>query len=352
MEQLSGSGGPDGGDGRRPVMLSVIVPCYNEIEVIGETHRRLSRCLDAITADWEIVYVDDGSRDGTVEALTDLARTEPRLLVVRLARNFGHQIAVSAGFDHVRGAAVVIIDADLQDPPEVIAGMVELWEQGADVVLGRRESREGESWFKLKTASYFYRILNRISDVAIPLDVGDFRLIDRAVLDVLRAMPERHRLLRAMTSWVGFRQVEMPYHRAARFAGTTKYPLKKMLRLSLDGLLSFSTVPLKMIGALGFALATLAVLGIVYALVLRLFTSNWVPGFTLLFVAMLLIGGLQFISLSVIGAYIGRVYSEAKQRPLYVVAERIPGGSPPTPRRRGRQAVPVVPAATGGGVRS
>ncbi len=338
--------------GSRPagsVMLSVIVPCYNEIEVIGETHRRLSRCLDEITPDWEIVYVDDGSRDGTVEALAELARDEPRLLVVRLARNFGHQIAVSAGLNHVRGAAAVIIDADLQDPPEVIAGMVALWEQGADVVLGKRRSRDGESWFKVKTASYFYRFLDAISDVPIPLDVGDFRLIDRAVVDVLRTMPERHRLLRAMTSWVGFRQVEMPYDRAARFAGTTKYPLKKMLRLSLDGILSFSTVPLKMIGVLGLSLAGLALLGILYALVLRLFTSNWVPGFTLLFVAMLLIGGLQFISLSVIGAYIGRIYSEAKQRPLYVVAECIPGGRGARPRRRGRLAAadPADPNTAG-----
>ena len=323
------------------VMISVIVPCYNEIEVIGETHRRLSQCLEGITSDWEIVYVDDGSRDGTVAALTALSLDEPRVLVVRLARNFGHQIAVSAGLDQVRGAAVVIIDADLQDPPEVIAGMVALWEQGADVVLGRRRSREGESWFKVKTAAAFYRFLDAISDVPIPLDVGDFRLIDRAVVDVLCSMPERHRLLRAMTSWVGFRQVEMPYDRAARFAGTTKYPLRKMLRLSLDGILSFSTVPLKMIGALGLGLAGVALLGICYALVLRLFTDNWVPGFTLLFVAMLLIGGLQFISLSIIGAYIGRIYSEAKRRPLYVVAERIPGGRGALPRLRGRLAAVV-----------
>ena len=319
-------------------MLSIIVPCYNEIEVIGETHRRLGQCLEGITPHWEIVYVDDGSRDGTVEALTKLARDEPRMLVVRLARNFGHQLAVSAGLDRVQGAAVIIIDADLQDPPEVIADMIALWEQGADVVLGKRRSRDGDSWFKRKTAASFYRFLDAISDVPIPLDVGDFRLLDRAVVDVLRTMPERHRLLRAMTSWVGFRQVELPYDRAARFAGTTKYPLKKMLRLSLDGILSFSTVPLQMIGFLGLTLASFAVLGILYALILRLFTSDWVPGFTLLFVAMLLIGGLQFISLSVIGAYIGRIYSEAKQRPLYVVAECISGGRDVSPRLRGRLA--------------
>jgi glycosyltransferase involved in cell wall biosynthesis len=230
---------------------------------------------------------------------------------------------VTAGLDHAAGAAVVVIDADLQDPPELIPEMIALWRAGNQVVYGQRTDREGESRFKLATAKVFYRLLNAISAVPIPKDAGDFRLMDRAVVEAVRAMPERDRFLRGMVSWAGFRQAALPYRRAARVAGETKYPLFKMVRLAADGMLSFSIAPLRLAVWLGLATCLLAVVGIVYALVLRLFTSNWVEGWTLAFVAMLFIGGVQLMVLGIIGEYIGRIYGETKQRPLYFVAERL-----------------------------
>ncbi len=304
-------------------MLSVIVPCFNESEVIRHTHERLSAALEAITPDYEIIYVDDGSRDNTAELLRDIQNGAARARVIRLSRNFGHQIAVSAGLEYARGQAVVLIDADLQDPPEVIAAMVAKWREGFHVVYGQRTERTGETKFKLWTAQAFYRLINRLSEVPIPLDTGDFRLMDRRVVDALLRMRERHRLLRAMTSWVGYNQTAVPYSRAERFAGTSKYPLRKMLALALDGIVSFSAVPLKIVTSVGLAFSALSVLGIVYALAQRLWTDNWVPGWTILFIAVMLIGGLQFIFLGVIGEYIGRIYSEAKDRPLFLVMEEL-----------------------------
>ncbi len=298
--------------------VSVIVPCYNEQESILECHSRLTQVLEGLATWYEIVYVDDGSKDSTPAILQHLYEADSNITVVELSRNFGHQTAVTAGLEIAKGQVVVVIDADLQDPPEVIPAMIAKWREGFEVVYGVRESRAGESGFKLWTAKLFYRVINRLSDVEIPLDTGDFRLLDRKAVDAMNRLPERHRLLRGMCSWIGFRQYGLEYARAPRFAGTTKYPLRKMLHLAVDGISSFSTVPLRLLAYIGVVSAIFSFLGIFYALVLRLFTHIWVPGWTLLFIGMLLIGGLQMISLGIVGEYVGRIYTEAKRRPLYL----------------------------------
>lgn len=305
-------------------LLSVVIPCYNEEAVIAETVKRLRTFADAVQGlAVELVFVDDGSRDRTRALLRGWAAEDPRIRVVGFARNFGHQIAVTAGIDAARGDAVVLIDADLQDPPEVVHEMVAKWREGFDVVYGVRTEREGESAFKLATARGFYRVLNRLSDVPIPLDTGDFRLMSRPVVETLKAMPERDRFVRGMVAWVGFKQTALPYRRAKRFAGETKYPLRKMVRFATDGILSFSTKPLQLSISLGLAAATLALAGIVYALVLRVFTNIWVEGWTALMIAVLFIGGVQLMCVGILGEYIGRIYNEVKRRPLYVVQEQI-----------------------------
>ena len=324
-----------------PPILSVIVPCFNEEEVIEHTNERLARALGEITPDFEIIYVDDGSKDRTAELLHSIQAGSPKVRVIRLSRNFGHQIAVTAGVEYARGEAVVLIDADLQDPPEVIADMVVKWREGYHVVYGQRVDRPGETKFKLWTAKMFYRFINRLSEVPIPLDTGDFRLMDRSVVDALGRMREKHRLLRAMTSWVGFRQVAVPYSRAERFAGTSKYPLRKMLVLAIDGIVSFSAVPLKIVTTVGLAFSALSVIGILYAIIQRLFTDIWVPGWTLIFITVLLIGGLQFIFLGVMGEYIGRIYSEAKNRPLFLVMEELGFEQGQAPRIQPGAALPL-----------
>lgn len=302
-------------------MISVVVPCYNEEEVLPETNRRLVETLSTLGLAFEILYVDDGSADATAQILYSLRAQDDRIRVLQFSRNFGHQTAVSAGIDHARGDAVVLIDADLQDPPEVIQQMVSLWREGYHVVYGHRQERAGESAFKLQTAKLFYRLLNLISDVPIPLDTGDFRLMDRKVVAALSRMPERDRFLRGMVSWVGYRQTAVQYRRAARFAGTSKYPLWKMFRFAVDGLISFSLVPLRFASILGMSASALALLGIVYALIARLFTSYWVTGWTLLFIGVLFMGGIQMITLGILGEYVGRIYREGKRRPLYLTME-------------------------------
>lgn len=303
-------------------LLSVVIPCYNEEEVIGDTVKRLKIfCSELVDLDAELIFVDDGSRDRTHELLKTYASTDSRIKLIRFARNFGHQIAVTAGIDAASGDAIVLIDADLQDPPEVVHEMVAKWREGYDVVYGTRTERPGESAFKLATARGFYRLLNRLSDVPIPLDTGDFRLISRNIVYSLRAMPERDRFVRGMVSWVGFKQTSIPYKRAQRYAGESKYPLSKMLRFAVDGILSFSTKPLQMSVALGMLCALVALAGILYALVIRLFTRNWVEGWTTVVIAVLFIGGVQLICVGILGEYIGRIYSEVKNRPLYVVQE-------------------------------
>ncbi|MFD3299096.1 glycosyltransferase family 2 protein [Aquipseudomonas alcaligenes] len=305
-------------------LLSVVVPCFNEQEVIDETIKRLGTfCEQVGDLDVELIFVDDGSRDKTRELLRVHAQRNPRIRVVGFARNFGHQIAVTAGIDAAHGDAVVLIDADLQDPPEVIHEMIGKWREGYDVVYGTRTERPGESLFKRATATAFYRLLNKLSDVAIPFDTGDFRLMSRAVVDTLRAMPERDRFIRGMVSWVGFRQVALPYKRASRFAGESKYPLRKMLRFAIDGILSFSTKPLQIAIGFGMLSALLALAGIFYALFLRVFTSIWIEGWTAIMIAVLFLGGGQLICLGILGEYVGRIYNEIKRRPMYVVQEYI-----------------------------
>ncbi len=301
-------------------MLSVVVPCYNEEEVLAACHARLTAVLQEAGEDYEIIYVNDGSADRTGLVLADLHASDGHVAVVNFARNFGHQPAVTAGLAASRGELAVILDADLQDPPEVLPRMLALCRAGYDVVYGVRSSRDAESRFKLWTAKVFYRVLSRFSDVRIPLDAGDFRMISRRVVDALLAMPERHRLLRAMCSWVGFRQIGIEYHREKRFAGVTKYPFWKMVNLAFDGIFSFSTAPLRMLTYLGLGAATLSFLGVLWALFVRLLTSQWVQGWATLFIGMLFLSGLQLISLGVMGEYLGRIYDEVKQRPLYVIS--------------------------------
>ena len=326
-------------------MLSVVVPCYNEEAVIALTHARLGSFLSRELGDgrdgdgWEIVYVNDGSRDATIEILRDIQRRDPRVRVVDLARNFGHQVAVSAGLEHARGDAVVIIDADLQDPPEAIGDMLARWREGYHVAYGVRVDREGESAFKRWTARVFYRLMARLSDTPIALDTGDFRLMDRRVVDALLRMPERDRFIRGMVGWVGFRQVAVPYRRAPRAAGESKYPLARMMRFALDGITSFSTTPLRLATWTGFGSAALALVLALWALGVRLLTDAWVPGWAAIFIAILFMGGVQLLCIGIIGEYVGRIYSEVKRRPLYVVADRLgfPGGAEgEEPERGGR----------------
>ena len=308
----------------------MVVPCLNEEDAIAECHRRLSEVLRGLDLWYEVIYVDDGSRDLTPAKLAALHASDPNVAVIELSRNFGHQPAVTAGLEAARGEVVVIMDADLQDPPEVIARMLEKWAEGYEVVYGVRASRQGESGLKLWSAKVFYRLINKLSDVEIPVDSGDFRLLDRKAVEAMKSMPERHRLLRGMCSWIGFRQCGVSYARAPRVAGATKYPIRKMVKLALDGIASFSTFPLRVLALIGVASAVLALLGIVYALVVRLFTHSWVAGWTISFIGLLFLGGLQMISIGIVGEYVGRIYTEAKHRPLYIARSVLyrRGGAP------------------------
>ncbi len=301
------------------VTFSVVVPVYNEIGSLPELYRRVREVMQGLGEPWELVLVDDGSSDGSTEAILQLAEEDARVRPVIFARNFGHQIAITAGMDYARGQAVVVMDADLQDPPEVIPDMVARWREGYEVVYGVRTEREGESWFKKATAALFYRLIYRITDVRIPLDTGDFRLLDRQVVDVLRQMRERHRFPRGMAAWVGFRQIGVPYRRAARFTGETKYPFRKMLRLALNAVTGFSYFPLQIATYLGFLSAGLSILAIPVVMLLRLAGSQAFFGQASTLIAVLFLGGVQLISLGILGEYVGRIYDEAKGRPLYVV---------------------------------
>jgi dolichol-phosphate mannosyltransferase len=315
-----------GSTGYKP-LVSVVVPCFNEAEGIEACYTRLSGVLGRLGEPYEIVFVDDGSTDGTGDLLLELEAGDSHVVVLRLSRNFGHQAAVSAGLEAVTGDATVIIDADLQDPPELIPEMLGLWRQGYQVVYGIRQTRAGETRFKLLTARLFYVVINRLSDVPIPLDTGDFRLLDHTAVEALCRMPERHRLLRGMASWIGFRQIGLPYQREERFAGETKYPLKKMLTLAIDGIVSFSTLPLRFVTAVGFLSAAIAFFGILYSLGVRLFTHEWVRGWAISFIGMLFMSGVQLLSLGILGEYVARIYTESKQRPLFLLHGR--------PRSRG-----------------
>ena len=278
---------------------------------------------------FEIIYVDDGSSDSTPDILRELQLYDSRLRIVRFSRNFGHQIAITAGVEHAAGDAVVVIDGDLQDPPEVILEFVDKWQEGYDVVYGVRTEREGESAFKLWTAKYFYRFISKLSDTEIPLDTGDFRLMDRRVVDTLLEMPERDRFVRGMVSWIGYSQIAVPYRRAPRVAGSTKFSLFKMVRFATDGIVSFSIVPLRLATWVGFVASGIAILGIVVAVLERLFGAvGLVKGWASLVIAVLFLGGVQLICMGIIGEYVGRIYGESKRRPLYVVRDRMGFGEP------------------------
>ncbi len=307
----------------KDVVFSVAVPVFNEVENLPTLYERVCQVMDGLGEPWELVLVDDGSTDGSTEKILALAEQDPRVRPVIFARNFGHQIAITAGLDFSRGKAVMIMDADLQDPPEVIPDLIAQWREGFEVVYAVRAEREGETWFKKTTAALFYRIIYRITDVEIPLDTGDFRLLDRQVVDVLCQMRERKRFPRGMAAWVGFRQIGVPYKRAARMAGETKYPFRKMLRLALDAVTGFSYVPLQLATYFGFVCAGVSALAIPLVIILRLVGNQAFFGQASTLIAVLFLGGVQLISLGILGEYIGRLYDEAKKRPLYIVRKDV-----------------------------
>ena len=302
-------------------IYSIIAPVFNEEESLPVLYDRIVETMVKTGSPWELVLVDDGSRDKSTGIIREMAKKDARIRPVIFARNFGHQIAVTAGLDYCRGDAAIIIDADLQDPPEVILQMIDLWKEGNEVVYAIRAEREGESWFKKATASLFYRIIYRITDVKIPLDSGDFRLLDRKVIDVMNQMREKHRFLRGMSSWIGFKQVGLPYRRAARFAGVTKYPFSKMMKLALNAITSFSYFPRQMATFFGFFAAGVSILAIPVVAIGRLAGSQAFFGQATTLIAVLFLGGVQLISLGILDEYIGRIYDEVKGRPLYIVRE-------------------------------
>jgi dolichol-phosphate mannosyltransferase len=314
------------------VTLSVVVPVFNEAAGLDALHQRLTSTLRPTGVPYEIVLVDDGSRDGSWERMADLAERDPHLVLVRLSRNFGHQIAITAGLDHASGEAVVVMDADLQDPPEVVPRMLERWRAGYDVIYGRREKRLGEGLFKRATAAVFYRLVRRLTAVDIPADTGDFRLMSRRAVEALRSLQERNRFVRGMVAWVGFRQTAVDYVREARHAGETKYPLGKMVRFAADAIFSFSHVPLRLATGLGLTASTVAFGYAVYAILARVLGWPTVQGWASLMVAIIFLGGVQLVSLGIIGEYIGRVYDEVKARPLYLTQAVVRGdGAAPRP---------------------
>ncbi|HVH79634.1 MAG TPA: glycosyltransferase family 2 protein [Stellaceae bacterium] len=311
---------------RHGVRLSVVVPCYNEAANLAELYRRLAAvCREVADDRHEIVMVDDGSRDGTWTVMRDLADRDPRMVAVKLSRNFGHEIALSAGLGMARGERILIIDADLQDPPELLGPMMAKMDAGADVVYGQRLSRAGEPQFKKITAALFYRVLDRLVDFQVPRDTGDFRLMSRRALDVLNAMPEQHRFVRGMVSWIGLRQEALPYERAPRFAGATNYPVTKLIRLALDAVTGFSTQPLRLASYLGIAVAASGALLLMYALIGWL-SGVAVEGWTSLMVVLVTLTSAQLLVLGIMGEYIGRIYLEAKRRPLFVIDEIVSVG--------------------------
>ena len=300
--------------------ISVVVPIYNEEESLRECNNRLLNVLDNIQSDYEIIYVNDGSKDTSLTILKELAKNNKKIKVLSFSRNFGHQAAVSAGIEHSKGDCVVLIDGDLQDPPELISDMISKWNEGFDVVYGKRSKRNGETWFKKISAKMFYRTINQVSDIDIPKDTGDFRLMDRRVVDAFLKMPEKKRFIRGMVSWVGFNQVAIEYERDKRYAGITKYPIKKMINFAKDGIVSFSKKPLKFITQAGLCFISLSII--------MLMTMSIVIGFKgyewlLIINSIMFFSGIQMFSLGIIGEYIGRIYDEAKDRPLYIVKDSI-----------------------------
>jgi dolichol-phosphate mannosyltransferase len=307
-------------------LVSIVAPVYCEEQVLGEFYGRCKQALQALggAIRHEVIFVNDGSTDGSLAVLLDIARRDPAVRVIELSRNFGHQVAITAGIDHAAGDAVIVLDADLQDPPEVIGEMVGLWREGNQVVYGVRRARRGESAFKRLTAGAFYRILARLSDVRVPLDSGDFRLMDRAVIDVLKELREESRYIRGLVSWVGFRQCPLPYDRDPRFAGKTKFGLSRMFIFAFDGISSFSDKPLRIASHLGMLVTVGALLGMVWVIAGKLIDpTTSIAGWASVMVAVLFLGGVQLLSIGLLGEYVGRIFRQAKARPLYVVARRV-----------------------------
>lgn len=305
--------------------ISMVIPMYYEEKVVNECYKRVTEVLSSIKGyEHEIIFINDGSKDKTLELLEKIAASDKQVKVISFSRNFGHQAAVTAGLKQVTGDAIVIIDADLQDPPELIPEMLKLWEEGNEVIYGKRKTRDGESAFKLFTAKMFYKTLNALSDVEIPKDTGDFRLVDRKVVDTINSLPEHNKFLRGLFSWVGYKQYPFEYERKERFAGETKYPLKKMLKLASDGIISFSTKPLKFVGTLGIISIIISLVILIYALISYIFELNQLSaGWTSLMVAITFFAGVQLLSLWIISEYIGRIYDETKGRPQYIIDKKI-----------------------------
>ena len=305
---------------RLPKSISVAVPCYNEEEVISETYKRLKAILDKINIPYEIIFVDDGSKDSTWSLISSFSKNDKTVKAVKLARNHGHQFALTCALDQSKGEVVLIIDADLQDPPELLDEMIKKWQEGYYVIYGQRIARDGESLSKKFFAFAFYRVISKISKINIPQDTGDFRLIDRKALDVLLSMRETQRFIRGMVAWVGFPQTPLPYHRAERFAGTTKYPFKKSLLLAFDAITSFSYAPLRLATYLGMFFSVISFLYFMVVIVLKFMGINF-PGYTSLMGAILMLGGIQLIVLGIIGEYVGRIFEQGQKRPLYIIQD-------------------------------
>jgi len=325
----------------RTPTFSVVVPAFNEAGGIGEFHRRLALVLDTLGT-WEAVYVNDGSQDATLAVLQALHRADPRVAIVNLSRNFGKEIATTAGLDHAAGEAIIVIDADLQDPPEVIPALVAVWREGFDTVYAQRRARAGETWLKRATAHMFYRLMRRAGRVELPSDTGDFRLMSRRVVDAVRQFREHHRFMKGLFAWVGFPSRAVPYDRASRHAGVSKWSYWRLWNLALEGITSFTVMPLRVATYLGLLVALLAVVYALQVVVKTLLIGNPVAGYPSLMTVVLFLGGVQLITLGVIGEYLGRVFNETKQRPLYLVERFVPGCVPVGAERRAR----VIPEKT------
>lgn len=305
------------------VFLTIVAPVFNEEETIEKFYDRTVKVMDKLGKETELIFVNDGSTDKSLEKILNICSKDQRVKVVSFSRNFGHQIAITAGMDYASGEAIVCIDADLQDPPELIIQMVEKWQEGFDVVYAIRAERKGETFFKKITAKIFYRLIKRMTNIEIPLDTGDFRLISKKALKTIKSMREYHRFVRGMVSWIGYNQTGISFVREKRFAGVTKYPLKKMIKLALDGILSFSYFPLQLATYFGFMVAGISFLGIMYVVFLKIFTNIPLPGWSSQMISILFLGSVQLICLGIIGEYLGRIYDEVKKRPLYIVEKAV-----------------------------
>ncbi len=305
------------------IKYSIVVPLYNEELVIAETHKRLSTVMKSTGEEYEIIFVNDGSRDKTEILAKEIMKSDPNICLINFSRNFGHQTAITAGMDNARGQAIVVIDADLQDPPEVILDMIAKWKEGYDVVYGRRSVREGETAFKKVTAKVFYRFLSSLTSIDIPNDTGDFRLIDRKVCDAMKSIKEKNRYVRGLISWLGFKQTDVTYVRKERFAGETKYPLRKMLKFAADAITSFSDKPLKLAGYMGYTISGISFLYLLYVIIRKLTIGDFDSGWASIVAISLFFNGIVLIVLGIMGEYIGRIYDECKNRPLYVIAEKL-----------------------------